>query len=147
MRIRRTVAAGVKLSVPAGRRVAMVESTEAAVEPEDLSRLFIERVNAQDVEGLVALYEPSAVLATPDGGAVRGEAAIRRFYADLIASAPRFAPGDQHPALRLGELALTSTRLPGDTGATAEVARRQPDGSWRWILDRPNVTAPVAAGA
>jgi hypothetical protein len=45
----------------------------------------------------------------------------------------------QHPALRLGELALTSTRLPGG-GATAEVARRQPDGTWRWVLDRPNVT-------
>jgi ketosteroid isomerase-like protein len=80
----------------------MVESTEVAVEPEDLSRLFIERVNAQDVEGLVALYEADAVLATPDGGAVRGESEIRRFYAELTASGPRFAPGEQHPALRLG---------------------------------------------
>jgi ketosteroid isomerase-like protein len=118
----------------------MPETTEAAREPEDLSRLFVQRVNAQDVEGLVALYERDAVLATPDGGAVRGEEEIRRFYADLIASAPRFAPGDQHPALRLGHLALTSTRLAGGAGATAEVARQQPDGTWRWILDRPNVT-------
>jgi ketosteroid isomerase-like protein len=124
----------------------MAESIEVAREPEDLSRLFVQRVNAQDVEGLVALYEPDAVLAAPAGGDVRGEAAIRHFYADLTASAPRFAPGDQHPALRLGELALTSTRLPGGGGATAEVARRQPDGSWRWVLDRPNVTKPVAAG-
>jgi ketosteroid isomerase-like protein len=116
----------------------MSESRDAAMQPEDLSRLFVERVNARDVEGLVELYEPGAVLATPDGDAVRGEAEIRRFYADLTASAPLFAPGAQHPALRVGELALTSTRLPGG-GATAEVARRQPDGTWRWVLDRPNV--------
>lgn len=100
----------------------------------------MERANARDVEGLVALYEADAVLATPDGGAVRGEAEIRGFYAALTASAPRFSPGEQHPALRLGDLALTSTRLPGGAGATAEVARRQPDGTWRWILDRPSVT-------
>jgi ketosteroid isomerase-like protein len=118
----------------------MSESRVGAREPEDLSRLFVERANAGDVEGLVALYEPDAVLATPDGGAVRGEAEIRRFYGALTDSAPRFAPGTQHPALRLGELALTSTRLPGGAGATAEVARRQPDGTWRWVLDRPNVT-------
>lgn len=109
------------------------------MQPEDLSRLFVERANAQDVEGLVALYEPGAVLATPDGGAVRGEAEIRRFYTALTASPPGFPAGAQHPALRVGELALTSTRLPGG-GATAEVARRQPDGTWRWVLDRPNVT-------
>jgi ketosteroid isomerase-like protein len=117
----------------------MSENRDVARDPEDLSRLFIERINTQDVEGLVALYEQDAVLATPDGGAVRGEEAIRQFYAALTASAPQFAPGEQHPALRLGELALTSTRLPGGAGATAEVARRQPDGSWRWVLDRPNV--------
>src|SRR6266508_1862951 len=34
-----------------------------AVEPEDLERRFVERVNAGDVEGLVALYEPDAVMA------------------------------------------------------------------------------------
>jgi len=37
-----------------------------------------------------------------------------------------------------GDLALTSTRLPGG-GATVEVARRQPDGSWRWVIDQPAV--------
>jgi len=40
------------------------------------------------------------------------------------------------PVIRHGDLALTSTRLPGG-GATAEVARRQPDGSWRWVIDQP----------
>jgi hypothetical protein len=37
-----------------------------------------------------------------------------------------------------GDLALTSTRLPAG-GAAVEVARRQPDGSWRWVIDQPAV--------
>jgi len=45
--------------------------------------------------------------------------------------------GESQPALRFGDLALTSTRFPG--GATAEVARRQPDGSWLWVIDQPRV--------
>jgi ketosteroid isomerase-like protein len=112
-------------------------SAPPAHDPEDLARLFVERANAGDEEGLVALYEPDAVLAVP-GGAVVGAARIRRFYADLLAARPRFEPGEQHPALRSGDLALTATRLVGG-GATAEVARQQPDGTWRWLLDRPDV--------
>ncbi len=44
-----------------------------------------------------------------------------------------------HGVLMYGELALTSTRIP--EGATAEVARRQPDGAWLWMIDQPNVLA------
>ena len=36
---------------------------DVAREPEDLARLFHERANAGDAEGLVALYEPQAVVA------------------------------------------------------------------------------------
>jgi hypothetical protein len=45
--------------------------------------------------------------------------------------------GESQPALRLGDLALTSTRFSG--GATAEVARRQPDGTWLWVIDQPSI--------
>jgi len=51
---------------------------------------------------------------------------------------PRFSSAGRQPAIRNGDLALTSTRLPGG-GATVEVARRQPDGSWRWVIDQPAV--------
>lgn len=114
------------------------EARRVAAEPEDLARLLVERVNAGDLEGVVALYEPEAVLALPGDQLARGQEAIRRFYADLLAPKPTFEPGNQLPALRLGDVALTSTRLMGG-GATAEIARRQPDGSWRWAVDRPNV--------
>jgi ketosteroid isomerase-like protein len=114
---------------------------ERATRPEDLSRLFVERANAGDVEGLVALYEPDAVLAFPPGEVTVGSQAIRQAYQRLLADRPTFTAGDQQPPLRHGDLALTSTRLVGG-GATVEVARRQPDGTWLWVIDQPNVLGP-----
>jgi ketosteroid isomerase-like protein len=111
---------------------------EPAAEPEDLGRYFIERANAGDVEGLVALYEPGAVLAFPAGRLTAGHDEIRKVYAELLADEPSFSSPGQQAAIRNGDLALTSTRLPGG-GATVEIARRQPDGSWRWVIDQPAV--------
>ncbi|MFC4014821.1 YybH family protein [Nonomuraea purpurea] len=109
-----------------------------AVQPEDLSRYIVERLNAGDVEGLVALYEPDAVLALPGGRVAQGADEIRQAYERLVADGPTFAPGRQQPTLRNGDLALTSVRLP-DGGVTVEVARRQDDGTWLWVIDQPSL--------
>lgn len=111
--------------------------TEGALEPEDLPRLFVERANAGDVEGLVDLYEPDAVLRVRPGQMARGHAAIRAVYADLLAPQPRFGPPDVQETVRSGDLALTSSVI--STGTTAEIARRQPDGTWRWVVDNPAI--------
>jgi ketosteroid isomerase-like protein len=55
----------------------MNDREERAVEPEDLARLFVERANASDAEGLAALYELDAVLAFPPGQVTEGRDAIR----------------------------------------------------------------------
>jgi ketosteroid isomerase-like protein len=107
-----------------------------AIQPEDLDRLFLERANSGDVEGVVALYEPNAVLAFPPGQVTVGRQNIRRVYAQSIASGQKFQ-GTVRKALVNGDLAMTSTALPGN--ATVEVARRQPDGSWLWAIDNPSV--------
>ena len=106
--------------------------------PEDLGDFFLQRANAGDVEGLVALYEPDAVLAFPFGRVAVGHDEIRKVYADLLAGRPVFTAAGQRPVLRNGDLALTSTRLP-DGGTTVEVARRQPDGTWLWAIDQPSL--------
>ena len=90
----------------------------------------------RDVEGLVALYEPDAVLAFPSGQLAVGAEAIRKVYTDLLARRPRFA-GEIRPAIRKGDIAITSTVRAGN--ATVEVARRQPDGTWLWLIDQPSV--------
>jgi hypothetical protein len=79
---------------------------EPAEQPNDLGRLFLERANASDVDGLVALYHPGAVLALPPGQVTTGSQAIRHAYQRLLSDRPTFAAGEQQPALRFGDLAL-----------------------------------------
>ncbi len=114
---------------------------ERAREPEDLTRLFVELANAGDAEGLAQLYEPGAVVAFPPGQVSVGHEAIRTLYEQMVASRPTFKAETPLPTLRLGDLALTATRASDEAGARAQVARRQPDGTWLRVLDRPDFRA------
>ena len=111
---------------------------EPAKRPEDLSDFFLERANAGDVEGVVALYEPEAVLAFPAGRLTVGHEQIRAVYAEFLAGQPVLSSAGQQAAIVNGDIALTSTLLPSG-GATVEIARRQPDGTWRWAIDQPAI--------
>ena len=122
-------------------------------DPEQLGRLFAERVNAGDLEGLVALYEDSATFVGPDGGSASGSDAIRERLQGLLAMAPRITPTSSR-AVMAGDVALMSNgwrmslgagdgELAGLDGASTEVARRQPDGGWLYVIDNP----ALAAGA
>ena len=118
--------------------MAQENEREVASRPEDLGRLFFERVRSGNLDGLVALFEPEAVSAQPDGGRVTGHDAIRRMFEELLDEGPSFTPVEDRPALRTGDLALTSRRLTNGE-VPVEVARRQPDGTWLWVLDQPNI--------
>lgn len=115
----------------------MTTTRAIATEPEDITRLFVERVNAGDIEGLVALYEPDAVLAYPPGTETRGHDAIRALLAQMLAARPQFPEEKPLPTLRCGDIALTSTRALDGTGGRVQVVRRQPDGGWKRLIDRP----------
>lgn len=71
---------------------------EDARQPEELSPLIVERLNAADVEGLAALYEPDAVLALPDGQVASGAEEIGRAYEPLLVDHGRpVRPGPAPP--------------------------------------------------
>lgn len=123
--------------------------TMRATQPEDLNRLFEDRTNAGDVEGLVALYEPNATLAFPTGQVTSGTEAIRRVFEQVLAGKPTLK-AVQRPTVRMGDLALTSVEWsltmagadgqPMTLGGTSvEVVRRQPDAMWLRVIDQPNV--------
>jgi len=78
---------------------------------------------------MVARYEPNAVFGFGDGRLTLGKEAVRTFDAGLVAT------GSQRACIVTGDLALTSTRLP-DGSMTAEVVRRQDDGTWLWVIDQ-----------
>jgi hypothetical protein len=110
-----------------------------AQSPEKLALLFNERANAGDVEGLVALYEPDAVLALGEVIA-KGHAEIRRFYTDLLTRRSVFPAAAVLPPILNGSLALTFASLNGSL--SVEAARRQPDGRWLWVIDQLKVRLP-----
>jgi ketosteroid isomerase-like protein len=113
-------------------------SHEPARDPQDLERLLVSRQRAGDVEGMLALFDPDAVIESGEGPLTVGRDAIRAFYARLVATGHKFEFGEQRPAIINGDLALTSTRLP-DGSVTSEVARRQSDGTWLWVIDKYSV--------
>lgn len=110
---------------------------ERAQQPEDLARLFVQRALERDADGLADLYEPDAVLAYPPGQQTVGRDAIHAVFTAMLAAAPPFKVEEPLPTLRFRDLALTSTRPADGTGGRVQVARRQPDGSWLRIIDRP----------
>lgn len=113
---------------------------DTARNPEDIPRLFLAFAKAGDFAGLATLYEDDAILARPSGEPVSGSEAIAAAFAERLGARGGFddTGNELLPVLRCGDLALTSTRLP-DGRTTAEIARRQADGTWRWVIDQPDV--------
>ena len=110
---------------------------EKAYRPEDLTRLFVERANAKDAEGIALLYEEEAVMAYPPGTQTVGRAAIQKFWDAALPHLPAFEPEPPLPTLISGDLALTATPPKDGAGARAQVVRRQADGTWLRLLDQP----------
>ena len=116
---------------------------EKAQIPEDLTRLFVERANDGDAAGVAELYEEHAVMAYPPGGQTLGRDAIRDLWEKVLSHAPHFELEAPLPTLISGGIALTSTVAKDGTGARAQVARRQSDGSWLRLLDQPELIPPA----
>lgn len=117
----------------------MNTTRESATEPEDLTRLFVKRANAGDAEGLAELYERDAVLAYPPGSRTVGREAIRAVCEQMLARVSHFELEEALPTVRNGDLAVTSTRPADNTGGRVQVVRRQPDGTWLRVIDRPEI--------
>jgi len=115
----------------------MTDERERARTPEDLTRLFVDRANAGDADGLAELYESDAVMGFPPGKETTGRAAIRALFQKMLEARPYFEHEPPMPTLRNGDIALTATRSSDNTGARAQVVRRQADGSWLRMIDRP----------
>ena len=115
--------------------------------PHALMSAFSDRFNAHDLDGLVALYEPEAAFAPRPGVTVTGHDAIRAALAEFLALRPTISAvvaevlsgGDV--ALVLNDWDLTGTAADGtelrQQGRSSDVVRRQPDGRWLVVVDKP----------
>ena len=123
----------------------------AARSPEEVHQQWQETMNAGDLDTAVALYEPEATVVSQPGQVVTGTNAIREALGAFLAMQPRFEfrprqvlkTGDV--ALLITEWTMQATGPDGNamamTGTTSDVVRRQPDGSWRFVIDNPYGTA------
>ena len=119
----------------------------SARSPESLGDLFAQALNAGNLEALMALYEADATLSPQPGQIATGSKAIREALSGFLAMKPTISMKSRVLAAA-GDVALTSAKWEltgmgpdGDrltmTGESIEVARRQRDGSWLFLIDTP----------
>jgi hypothetical protein len=73
---------------------------DKAMQPEDVTRLVAERLNAGNAAGVAALYEPQAVLAYPADRPVTGRGAIQAIYQQMADVGVEFAIETPLPTIR-----------------------------------------------
>ena len=116
--------------------------------PEEVSKLLVAFLDEGDIDGLLSLYEEDAVFADFEGVAT-GLAAIRAAHQAFLDSGLTLTLTDfvsfeaddlalVHWSWTVGHSDGTSTE-----GTSAEVLRRQPDGSWKFIIDNSDGSALV----
>lgn len=114
--------------------------------PEDCDRLVSEAISSGDIEAALDLYEPEAAFVSEPGTVVTGLDGIRHVMTQFMAMKPQLAV--EADSVSCGDIALLRSRWtlkgtdpdgnPVDmSGIGAEVVRRQPDGTWRFIIDNP----------
>lgn len=115
--------------------------------PQDVPRLIIEALNAQDLEAAMSLYEENAILVPEPGVVAAGQDQIREALTDLLTLKPRGTISTKTTDLT-GDIALlhspwtqVGTDAEGNevsfSGITAEVVRKQADGTWKYVVDDP----------
>jgi ketosteroid isomerase-like protein len=116
-----------------------------ATTPEQVHRVFEDRFNAGDLDGLMELYELNAALIAQPGSVSHGSEQVRAALQGFLALKGRISL-DTKLVLTVGDLAylsntwsLNGTGPDGDPVAlgatTAELARRQTDRTWRYVID------------
>ncbi|MEW9546787.1 DUF4440 domain-containing protein [Nonomuraea sp. NPDC050783] len=124
-----------------------------AERPEDVPAVFAERFNSGDPAALAEVYEEGALFVPEPGRPLDGAAARAANAAFValglpIAVRPRhvYATGDL--ALLIVDWEIDGTDAGGErvhvAGTATDVARRGPDGHWRYVIDNPFGTAAEA---
>jgi ketosteroid isomerase-like protein len=112
-----------------------------AKSPEEICRLFQQYMAQGDIDAVLSVYDPEAVFLNQSGEVKKGGEALKQ---ELGPFADRKAIFDFSikQVVQSGDIALMHTEWkvssPLQMSVYAiEVARRQPDGTWRWLIGDP----------
>lgn len=112
-----------------------------AKNPEDICRLFQQFMAAGDVESVVSLYDHDVVFLNQAGEVIKGRERLKWELTPLASMSPRFDFTIKQ-IIQTDDIALMHTKWtmsgpqPIKTYAI-EVARRQPGGTWCWLIGDP----------
>jgi len=121
----------------------------SARRPEECDTLLFEALGRKDLEAAVSLYEPNATFVLGAGKTVTGHAAIREVLrgwleledARFTMGPTAFISADGDLAMLRGSWSATGKGPDGEAvtlaGKDVEVVRRQPDGTWLFVIDHP----------
>ena len=112
--------------------------------PSDVNAAFADGFNRRDVDAMLALYDAEGGVVEMDGTLSVGAEEIRGHLERLIALGGHMESVNL-TAVEVGDLALVtaawtitdSTIAPRMDGRSSEVLRRQPDGTWAYLIDQP----------
>jgi len=114
-----------------------------AKSPADICQLFRQHMAQGDLEAVLSLYDSEIAFVTEDGETRLGLDDLRKELAPLAARRPRFDFEIKQVA-QAGNIALMHTWWTVSSGGqeprfthAIEVARRQPNGEWRWLIGDP----------
>lgn len=119
-----------------------------AKSPEEICRLFQRYMAEGDVESLLSIYDSEAVVLTQSGEAKKGQG-LREQLASVAAAKPQF-DFNIRQVIQSGDIALMHTDWKVSSPQqmfeyAIEVARRQPDGKWRWLIGDPSTVGKRTA--
>ena len=126
----------------------------AAKTPHELHTIFVKAFNAGDIDTLCSLYEDGAKFSQENGEVLQGVPAIREVCKAFLSLNGKMVLDTTYVtqvddiALLSGAWSLTGSGAGQESalemsGATSEVARRQADGTWRYLIDYPYGTKQV----
>src|SRR5215813_1080318 len=112
-----------------------------AKNPEEICSLFKQYMAAGDIEGVLSVYDPEIVFLNQTREVVKGKQELKQELGPSAAARARF-DFNITQVVQSGDIALMHTQWnisgPEEISLYAiEVARLQPDGTWRWLIGDP----------
>ena len=128
----------------------------SATTPDQVYRLLGDAFAAGDIERVMELSEPDAVIVPQPGQVMIGAEQVRAALQGFLDVNVRFS-ADTAEVIQTGDLALVaaqwSATIDGPDGervvlggVSSDVMRRQADGGWRYLIDQPWADQIVKAG-